>query len=55
MWLNNALVVAGGVDTHPTESCKLNDTGKFDCHEIMPTLNNYEHGVVFAVPSNFCE
>ena len=54
-WLDNAIVVAGGDSKKSSESCRMNnDTGKFDCVDITPTLDWYFAGVSLAVPSDFC-
>ena len=54
-WFNSVVVVAGGTETQPTESCKVNDdTGKFECQVISPTLTSYENGVSFLVQSDYC-
>ena len=53
-WFNSELVVAGGTETQPTESCKINDdTDKFECHVISPTLTDNGNGVSFVVQSDY--
>lgn len=59
IWNGDALVILGGYREPgstdlPTEHCKMNGQGDFECEEIAPTLDGYDQGVAFSVSDDFC-
>ena len=52
-WFENSLVVAGGTKEDSSAVCTVSDdTGKFDCVDITPTLNKNHYGVSIMVSSD---
>ena len=54
-WFDNTSVVSGGGDIKSSEACTISDnSGKFECVDITPLLDNHAYGVSFVVLNAFC-